>query len=111
MVTVNYRGPAGAVRSVDAADGQSVMQVARDAGVTGIVAVCGGNMLCGTCHVIVEPDWAERAGPPGEDEAAVLEALDARAEVQPTSRLACQIKLRADLDGLTVRLPHYQPGV
>ncbi len=87
------------------------MQAAREAGVDGIVAVCGGNMLCGTCHVIVEEDWSERAGPPGEDEAAVLEALDARAEVQPTSRLACQIKMHPELDGLTVRLPRYQPGV
>ena len=111
MVQINYKDSAGGVRTVDAAEGQSVMQAARANDVAGIVAVCGGNMLCGTCHVIVDDAWTDRVGPPGEDEAAVLEALDARAEVQPTSRLACQIKLRTELDGLVVRLPGYQPGV
>jgi len=111
MYTVNFQEPGGAIRTVEAADGQSVMQAARAADIEGIVAVCGGNMLCGTCHVVVDEGWSERAGPPGEDEAAVLEALDARAEVAPSSRLACQIKMHAGLDGLLVRLPRYQPGV
>jgi 2Fe-2S ferredoxin len=108
---INFKDPAGAVRTVDADAGQSVMQAARAADVGGIVAVCGGNMLCGTCHVSVEDDWIGRAGAPGEDEAAVLEALDARADVGPNSRLACQIKMTPELDGITVRLPRYQPGV
>ena len=108
---INFKDSTGAVRTIDASVGQSVMQAARAADIAGIVAVCGGNMLCGTCHVSIEEEWAARAGEPGEDEAAVLEALDARAEVGSASRLACQIEMTPALDGITVRLPKYQPGV
>jgi 2Fe-2S ferredoxin len=103
--------PNGTVTVVDAPAGQSVMQTARENDIHGIVAICGGSMMCGTCHVVVDDAWTDRAGPPSDDEAAVLEALDSRAEVRPTSRLACQIKMSADLDGLIVHLPRYQPGV
>jgi 2Fe-2S ferredoxin len=108
---VNYKAPDGTVRSVAAQGGQSVMETARQAGIDGIVAICGGSMMCGTCHVVVDEAWFDRTGPAGDDEAAVLEALDNRADVQPTSRLSCQIKMSDALDGLVVRLPRYQPGV
>lgn len=111
MAIVSYVQPDGAAHTIDADDGRSVMQTARDAGVTGIVAICGGNMMCGTCHVRVDDAWTGRAGPPGEDESGVLEALDIRAEVSTASRLACQIKLSPALDGLIVHVPRYQPGV
>ena len=111
MANVNYVASDGSVRAADAPDGQSVMRTARDADIDGIVAICGGSMMCGTCHVVVDLRWADRVGPPGEDEAAVLEALDGKAEVQPTSRLSCQIKMSPALDGLVVHLPRYQPGV
>jgi ferredoxin, 2Fe-2S len=111
LPTINYMAFDGTVRAADAPDGQSVMQTARENDIEGIVAICGGNMMCGTCHVVVDDAWTDRAGPPSDDEAAVLEALDARADVRPSSRLACQIKMSPELDGLSVYLPRYQPGV
>ncbi len=111
MPTINYMAPDGTVTVADATDGQSVMQTARANDIDGIVAICGGSMMCGTCHVVVDDAWTDRAGPPSDDEGAVLEALDARADVRPASRLACQIKMSADLDGLIIHLPRYQPGV
>jgi len=111
LVTINFESPDGSVRIVATKPGESVMAAGRTADVTGIVAVCGGNMLCGTCHVIVAEEWSERVGTAGEDESAVLEALGSRADVQPSSRLACQIQVSAELDGLTVRVPRYQPGI
>jgi 2Fe-2S ferredoxin len=111
LPVVNYIAADGTTQFADAPDGQSVMQTARIAGIGGIVALCGGNMMCGTCHVIVDDAWIDRVGPPGEDEAAVLEALDARASVTAHSRLACQIEMSPALDGLVVHTPRYQPGV
>ncbi len=111
MPTINYMAPDGSVTAADALDGRSVMQTARENDIEGIVAICSGNMMCGTCHVVVDDVWTDRAGPPSDDEAAVLEALDARANVRPSSRLACQIKMSSALDGLVVHLPRYQPGV
>lgn len=111
MPTINYTALDGSVTAVEAPEGQSVMQTARANDIDGIVAICGGNMMCGTCHVVVDDGWIERAGPPSDDETAVLDALDSRADVRPTSRLACQIKMTPALDGLIVHLPRYQPGV
>jgi 2Fe-2S ferredoxin len=111
VIRIDYAAPDGSVQTVETADGQSVMQAARGVGIEGIVAICGGSMMCGTCHVVVDDAWGDRVGPPGDDEAAVLEALDSRASVTAASRLACQIKMSPVLDGLLVHLPRYQPGV
>ena len=67
-------------------------------------------MQCGTCHVYIAPEWADRVGPPSADEATMLEALDG-VELRPTSRLSCQIQLGEELDGLVVEIPPDQPGI
>jgi 2Fe-2S ferredoxin len=73
-------------------------QLAR--GIPGVVGECGGYMSCATCHVVVAPDWADRAGPLGAFEDDMLDITEA--ERQPTSRLSCQIRMTADLDGILV---------
>ena len=84
----------------DAADGLSLMEVAKAHGVPGIMADCGGACSCATCHVFVDPDWWDKVGPPDDIEFAMLDMV---ADVaQPTSRLSCQIRLSAALDGLRV---------
>lgn len=95
----------GSTRTVDAADGESVMRAANDHGVPGIVADCGGCMSCATCHVYVPEAWVARLDPPTEDETAMLEsAIDPR----PNSRLSCQVIVAPGLDGLTLNLPRNQ---
>jgi ferredoxin, 2Fe-2S len=111
VTKVTYVDSNGASRTVEAKPGESVMEAATRAGITGIVAICGGQMICGTCHVFVDPAWAARVGGPGDDEEIMLDALGARTEVRDTSRLSCQIKLNDALDGLIVHLPKDQPGV
>jgi 2Fe-2S ferredoxin len=89
-------------RIIDAEVGESVMIAARNAGIVGIPADCGGACMCGTCHVHVDAAWRERVGPPGDIELATMEfSEDVRAE----SRLSCQIPVTDDLDGLVLRLP------
>ena len=57
---------------------------------------------CATCHVYVNPEWVEKTGKPASIEEDMLDfAFDVRKE----SRLSCQIKVTAELDGLTVRVP------
>ncbi len=106
MPKVTYMSPDGAETTVDGEDGASVMETAVGAGVDGIVAECGGNMMCATCHVYVDEDWFERTGgrEDGEDE-MLDETLSPRGE---TSRLSCQIKLGPELDGIVVRMPEEQ---
>lgn len=91
----------GSAHALQAAEGDSVMQVARAAGLD-LMGECNGSMACATCHVVVDPAWAPRLPEPTEDEQATLDTVFT---LFPTSRLSCQIRLRADLDGLRVALP------
>ncbi|MBL9046380.1 MAG: 2Fe-2S iron-sulfur cluster binding domain-containing protein [Tabrizicola sp.] len=84
-------------------EGQSLMAVAVAKGVTGIIGECGGSLSCATCHVVVDPAWADKAGPAEGFEEDMLDVAEAPRE--ETSRLSCQIKMRAELDGITVRVP------
>jgi len=90
---------------LDAANGSTVMENAVRNSVPGIEAECGGACACATCHVYVDDAWSERAGSP---EAMEEDMLDFAFEVRPTSRLSCQIKMRAELDGLVVHVPERQ---
>jgi 2Fe-2S ferredoxin len=82
------------------------MQVATGNGIDGIVAECGGNAICATCHVYVDESWLARLPAMSEDEDELLSGV--AAERHRNSRLSCQIKVKAELDGLIVRLPDRQ---
>lgn len=105
MAQITFIDSQGQSRTVVADDGSTVMESAVRNGVPEIEAECGGACACATCHVYVEPAWLDRAGkaqPMEED------MLDFAWEVKPNSRLSCQIKVRPELDGLTVRTPSRQ---
>ena len=81
-------------------DGQSgtVMEVARQAGIAGIIGECGGACACGTCHVYLCARGIDALGPATGAEMNILEFEDS---ATAQSRLACQIQI-ADLpEGLT----------
>jgi 2Fe-2S ferredoxin len=85
--------------------GQSVMRVALNAGVPGIIADCGGAATCATCHIYIDAGWVEKLPPPSRDEAEmILCAVDP----DERSRLSCQILLTEQLDGLVVHVPENQ---
>jgi len=105
MVKVTYIQPDGATRVVEADPGSTLMETAVDNDVAGIVAECGGGCSCATCHVYVDEEWASRLPAPEPHEDGMLDCvLDRHA----TSRLSCQIEIRAELDGLVVRVPEEQ---
>ncbi len=96
----------GSELGFEAPEGVSLMQAATGYGVPGIVAECGGAASCATCHVYIDANWAARLPEPGPEESALLECT--AAERGPTSRLSCQIRLDAGLQGLVVRVPDRQ---
>jgi ferredoxin, 2Fe-2S len=106
MPAITFIHPNGKNDRVDVSDGESAMQAATRHGLDGILAECGGNAMCATCHVYVDDSWLARLPAMGDDEDALLDG--AAAERQPSSRLSCQIKLTSDLDGLVLRLPDRQ---
>ncbi|HKD23997.1 MAG TPA: 2Fe-2S iron-sulfur cluster-binding protein [Rhizomicrobium sp.] len=105
MPHVTYIEHSGARRTVEVANGLSVMEGAVGHGVPGIDGDCGGACACATCHVYVDPSWAECIPPASELEMGMLEMA-----VEPTafSRLACQIRVAPALDGLVVTTPKSQ---
>ncbi len=98
--------PDGSELGFEAPEGISAMQAATSFGVPGIVADCGGQAICATCHVYVDPAWAGQLPPPADDELAMLDCT--AAERRPTSRLSCQIRLDAGLQGLVLHVPECQ---
>jgi 2Fe-2S ferredoxin len=106
MPTIRFIQADGATRELAAPEGSSVMQVATGAGLQGIVGECGGSAMCATCHVYVDEAWMDRLGAPLANELEMLECT--ASERLPTSRLSCQIKMTAALDGIVLRLPSSQ---
>ena len=82
-------------------EGDRVMELARAAGLD-VRGDCEASLACATCHMVVDLAWAGRLDPPTDDEEAMLDTVF---DLTPTSRLSCQIRLRADLDGLRLTLP------
>lgn len=103
MTKIIFIDPDGTETPLDAQDGESVMSVAIANGIDGIVAECGGSMMCATCHCYVDDSWAEKAGTRNDGEDDMLEC--ATSDVRDTSRLSCQIRITPDLEGLIVHLP------
>lgn len=93
---------AGVRHALDAPDGEALMFTLRDHHGLPIEGSCGGCAACGTCHVFVDDDWVERLDPPRDEELSMLELLKHRDRRR--SRLSCQIKPDARLDGLALRL-------
>lgn len=91
----------GQERAVEGDAGLSVMEVIRDNGFDELLALCGGCCSCATCHVHVDPEFAELVNPMGEDENDLLDSSDHRDE---RSRLSCQIQFGPALDGLRVTI-------
>lgn len=107
MPNVHFVLPDGQIQTVDAKEDWSLMEVARDAGVPGIVAECGGRALCSTCHVHVDPEWLDVVGLPDDIEQITL---DLAPDVTDASRLSCQLKVRPEFEGLVVHVPKHQAG-
>ena len=91
----------GEEKSVDAAEGVSVMEAIRDNGFDELLALCGGCCSCATCHVYVDAAFADKVNALSEDENDLLDSTDHR---QDNSRLSCQLQMTAELDGLKVTI-------
>jgi 2Fe-2S ferredoxin len=101
MLTAIVIDTSGAAHTLHGKAGDSVMQLARAADLP-VVGECNGSLACATCHMVVDPDWAARLAPVGEDEEAMLDTIF---NLKPTSRLSCQIRLSPELDGIRLFLP------
>lgn len=105
MPKITFIDSNGQKHEIDADIGMTVMEAAIREAIPGIEAECGGACSCATCHIYVDEAWRAKTGSPKEMEE---DMLDFAFEVQPSSRLSCQIKVTQELDGLVVRVPERQ---
>jgi len=105
MPKITFIDYQGNETSVDAVNGDSLMEAAVSNDVAGIDADCGGACACATCHVYVSEDWMHVVGNPEDLESEMLDVAD---EVKENSRLSCQIKVSDEMDGMVVTTPESQ---
>lgn len=91
----------GEESTIDVASGLTVMEAIRDGGFDELLALCGGCCSCATCHVHVDPAFADLLPAMSADEDDLLDSSDHR---DATSRLSCQLPLTDALDGLKVKI-------
>lgn len=98
MPLLKVLDPDGVEHVLQADAGGSVMEPLRDNDL-GVTAICGGMCACATCHVYIDPEWIPRLPAPMSDEIDMLKDLGSY-QAGGSSRLSCQIRLTAALDGL-----------
>ncbi|OHT18252.1 2Fe-2S iron-sulfur cluster-binding protein [Edaphosphingomonas haloaromaticamans] len=91
----------GESRRIETDEGRTVMETLRESGLDELLALCGGCCSCATCHVYVDPDFANELPPLSDDESDLLESSAHRTD---RSRLACQIVVGQHLNGLAVTI-------
>ena len=106
MANITFVEASGQSTTVNLADGWNLMQGAIANGIDGILGECGGSCACATCHCYVDEAWQDKLPAASENELDMLDNV--AAERRPNSRLACQIKATAALEGLLIRLPETQ---
>lgn len=91
--------PNGNERVLNVDSNRTVMEGIRDAGVSELLAMCGGCCACATCHVYVAGGFEDKLPPMSDDEDSLL---DGTLDRKSNSRLSCQIRMSPELDGLAV---------
>ncbi|CAM5694323.1 2Fe-2S iron-sulfur cluster-binding protein [Streptomyces canus] len=95
MIVIDQKGTA---RDFHPRESTSLMHQLRPLKV-GVIGMCNGNAVCGTCHVYVDEERLDELPAPDEYEEEMLEELPHR---EKNSRLSCQLEYEPSLADLTI---------
>jgi 2Fe-2S ferredoxin len=101
VIKINVLSRDGKRFLIEAEEDSVLMQALRNNGGDELVALCGGQMSCATCHVYIDLAFADRLPPMSENEDDLLNCSDYR---KTESRLSCQVPCIAALDGVNVEI-------
>lgn len=112
MPIIRYHHEDGHIDEREVPPGTSVMRAAINTGVEGIVAECGGQLMCATCHAYVDEKCLGSLPEISDEEEEMLEATSEERDVKH-SRLSCQLVMgdgldEIDLDEIDIYLPATQ---
>ena len=100
-ITINVTDRKNKQHVLEGQKGQTLMQLIDQNELANPYGICGGEPMCGTCHVYVEKEWLDKLNPKTSEEEL---AIDNANELKDNSRLGCQIDLIEELNGLTVTI-------
>eukprot|EP00470_Lotharella_oceanica_P001180 CAMPEP_0170176894 /NCGR_PEP_ID=MMETSP0040_2-20121228/9654_1 /TAXON_ID=641309 /ORGANISM="Lotharella oceanica, Strain CCMP622" /LENGTH=126 /DNA_ID=CAMNT_0010419347 /DNA_START=99 /DNA_END=479 /DNA_ORIENTATION=+ len=110
-IKITYVNTSGDRVTVDGKAGQNLLQVARDHNID-LYGPCNGGgqsvddygegPCCTECRVFIAKEFHDKVNPINGEE---IEILDWCEDADENSRLACQVVLSEDCDGMTVALP------
>ncbi len=106
MINVTFINASGEKTTAQAEAGDNIMETAIENDIEGIVAECGGSMMCATCHVYVDEAYADKLPERTEAETEMLEC--AATECKSNSRLSCQVEITPEMEGMIIHLPEAQ---
>lgn len=102
MPIVNFTLQDGTVKSIEAPNGISLLEVAHKNNID-LEGACEGSLACSTCHIVIDPEFYDLLPEASEDEE---DMLDLAFGLTHTSRLGCQIMVSDALDGIKISLPN-----
>jgi 2Fe-2S ferredoxin len=102
MVKIHFRLPNGELKTVEAQEGLSVLEVAHQSHIP-LEGACEGSLACSTCHVILEDEAIYKLLPSAKEDEEDM--LDLAFGLTKTSRLGCQILVTKNLEGTVFIIP------
>ncbi|MAF84710.1 MAG: 2Fe-2S iron-sulfur cluster-binding protein [Gammaproteobacteria bacterium] len=102
MATIYVTDRAGGDHVLEAASGRTIMEPLREID-NGIEALCGGMCSCSTCHIYIDDEWCAKLKDLSDDELDLLEDTECF-KGEGASRLACQVTMNDDLDGMKLTI-------
>ncbi|MBQ9335170.1 MAG: 2Fe-2S iron-sulfur cluster binding domain-containing protein [Alphaproteobacteria bacterium] len=100
MVNIIFRHN-GKDTVVQANAGETLLEAANNAGVE-LFGGCGGAGVCGSCRVNIDSSYINKLEEPSFEEQDLLDAI---ANGNKNTRLACQVTISDALDGMIVEIP------
>ncbi len=102
MVIIHFRLPSGELKTVEAQEGLSILEVAHQNRIP-LEGACEGSLACSTCHVIVEEQSVYNSLKPAQEDEEDM--LDLAFGLTKTSRLGCQILVNSSLNNVVFIIP------
>ncbi|KAG9070959.1 hypothetical protein KI688_008502 [Linnemannia hyalina] len=100
-IKVNFVKPDGETVTVEANEGESLLDLARATDMD-VEGACEASLACSTCHLILDEASFDKLEEPSDEE---NDMLDLAFGLTDTSRLGCQVLMTKELEGLTAKIP------
>lgn len=100
MAKITFIQVNGEKKIVNAKNGKTLLEIAKENDIA-LMGACDGACACGTCHVLIDEQTLSKIEKPQENEENVLDIVF---NVQPNSRLACQVVVSEKMDGAIITI-------